>query len=93
MKNTIYAIVEKNSNRGISLIESGMLNLIDPSVLQLFDLIVVDSIGTSSSSTRFGNISTLTIYQKDKPHGKDVYHIITTHPEEISLENAYKLLK
>lgn len=93
MKNTIYAIVEKNSNRGISLVESGVLKLIDHILLQPFDLIVVESIGTSTRSTEFGSINTISIYPKDKPHSKDAYHIITSHPEEISLETAYNLLK
>lgn len=92
MKTNIYAIIEKNSNRAIAIIESGIVNWFEQD-MQGFDIIKVGSVGTCTFSIKEGNISTVSIYPEGKSFSSDAYHIIQSFPEEISLKEAYQLIK
>lgn len=92
MKTNIYAVVEKDSNRAIAIIEIGMVQWFKQ-ILPGFDVIEVGSIGTCTFSTREGSISTVSIYPIEKNFSKDAYHIIQSFSDIISLGEAYELIK
>jgi len=88
-KCNLFAVVEKDSNRGIALIDSGMVPMYHQ-YLKVYDIKEVVNTGTSMMRTKRGVINSLTIYTDD--YDKQ-YYIITDWSQDISLGEAYRLIK
>lgn len=91
-KSNIYALVKNNSNRAILLIDSQGLELVKQYLIA-FDLIEVEQTSSATFNFSEGTITTTSIYPVGKPFSKDAYHLINKHPDDISLEKAYEILR
>jgi len=89
-KITIFAAVEKNSNRTFMLFESGMVSWVEQNCPE-FDIVKISNTGTSSFRTDAGTINTVSIMTED--FGGMDYHMIKEFPDTISLGDAYKLIE
>lgn len=87
-----YAIVEKNSNRAIAIVD-GSLAAWFAQKFPIYNQVKVGSIGSTSFVTTEGNISTISIQPVGTSFSKEQYHIITRKPDTISLSEAYELIK
>lgn len=88
-KNTMFAAVEKNSNRAFMIFECGMVTWFKEKFPN-FDIIEVKNIGTSSFRTDVGTINTVCVITED--FGGMDYHMIKEFPDTISLGEAYELI-
>lgn len=92
-KINMYALVEKNSNRAIALVESGMVNWFKQN-FPLFDVVEIYNVGTTSFRTKGGTINTTTFISESENDNGDVqYYMINELPDSISLDEAYELIK
>lgn len=87
----IFALVEKDSKRAIAIIESGMVQWFKQN-LTTFNIIEVEQVSTTTFNYNEGTISSITIYPKGKCFGREAYHIINKHPEEVNLQEAYNVI-
>ena len=88
-----YAIVDKNSNRLIAIVDE-LLKDFFVTKFPIFGVVEIGSVGTSTLSTEKGTVSTINIQPKGTILSKDCYHMISTfYLDEInSIEEAYKLI-
>lgn len=87
-----FAIVEKNSNRAIAIVDDALAAWFAQN-FPIYNQVEVGSIGSTSFVTTEGNISTVSIQPIGTSFSKEQYHMITCKPDEISLGEAYKLIK
>lgn len=87
-----YAIVEKNSNRAIAIVDEPLAAWFAQK-FPIYSQVKVGSIGSTSFVTTEGNISTISIQPVGTSFSKEQYHIITRKPDTISLGEAYELIK
>lgn len=87
-----YAIVEKNSNRAIAIVDDALAAWFKQN-FPIYNQVEVASIGSTSFVTTEGNINTVSIQPVGTSFLKEQYHMITRKPDSISLEQAYQLIQ
>lgn len=87
-----YAIVEKNSNRAIAVVDDALCVWFAQN-FPVYDQKKINSVGSCSFVTTKGNISTISIQPVGTSFSKEQYHMITRKPDDISLGEAYELIK
>lgn len=87
-----YAIVEKNSNRAIAIVDEPLAIWFQQN-FPIYNQVEVSSVGSCSFVTDEGNISTISIQPVDTAFMKEQFHMITRKPDTISLGEAYELIK
>lgn len=87
-----YAIVEKNSNRAIAIVDNALAAWLEQN-LPGFNQVEIASIGSTSFVTTEGNISTVSIQPVGTSFSKEQYHMITRKPDSISFGRAYQLIQ
>lgn len=85
----LYAIVEKNSNRAIALVDETLISSIKKT-LPIFDTVVVVNTGVTSFRSDFGTINAISLIT-DEFSGSD-YYMIKDYPDSITLAKAYELI-
>ena len=88
-----YAIVDKNTNRLIAIVDNLFKGFfIDK--FPLFNVVEISSIGSSTFTTEKGNIDTISVQPKGTYFSNDCYHMITSFPvDEMSdINEAYELI-
>lgn len=91
-KINMYALVEKNSNRAVALVESGMINWFKQN-FPIFDVVEIYNVGTTSFRTKEGVINTTTFISESENSDDVQYYMIKEFPDSISLDEAYELIK
>lgn len=88
-----YAIVDKNSNRLIAIVDEVLKDFF-VSKFPIFGVVEIGSVGTSTLQTEKGTVSTISVQPKGTIYSKDSYHMITTFflDDIDSIEDAYKLI-
>lgn len=87
-----YAIVEKNSNRAIAIVDEPLAIWFAQN-FPTYDQKEIASVGSTSFVTTEGNISTISIQPVGTSFLKEQYHMITRKPDTINLSEAYELIK
>lgn len=86
MKNNIYAVIVKNTNRAISMIDESMINRYMKKFM-IFDVVPIVNTGSASFRTTHGTINAISLITEDI--GASAYYIITDYPDCITLDQAY----
>ncbi len=88
-----YAIVDKNSNRLIAIVDE-LLKDFFVTKFPIFGVVEIGSVGTSTLSTEKGTVNTISVQPKGTILSKECYHMISTfYLDEIeSIEEAYRLI-
>lgn len=86
----LYAIVEKNSNRAIALIDESLVASIK-TMLPIFDCVVIVNTGVTSFRTEHGTINAVSLVTEE--FIDDDYYMIKDFPDGITLAKAYELIK
>lgn len=89
MKNNIYAVIVKNTNRAISMIDESMINRYMKKFM-IFDVVPIVNTGAASFRTAHGTINAISLLPEDI--GVSGYYIITDYPDCITLEQAYEAI-
>jgi len=91
--NNLFALVEKDSKRAVCIFDSEMLSFYKEK-LSIFDLIEVESVGTTTFSFKEnGSCSAICISPKNKPAMKNDYFIVKSWTDKnLSLGEIYKLI-
>lgn len=87
-----YAIVEKNSNRAIAIVDDALAIWFEQN-MPMYNQVEIGSVGSKSFITSEGNISTISLQPVGTFFSKEQYHMITRKPDTISLDDAYELIK
>ena len=87
-----YAIVEKNSNRAIAIVDEPLAAWFQQNI-PIYNQVEVSSVGSCSFVTNEGNINTISIQPVGTTFMKEQFHMITRKPDTISLGKAYDLIK
>ena len=88
-----YAIVDKNSNRLIAIVDESLRDYF-VNQMPIFGIVEIESVGTSTLSTKKGTVNTISVQPKGTILSKDCYHMIKNfYLDEIdSIEEAYRLI-
>ena len=86
MTNNIYAVIIKNTNRAISMIDESLLNWYVKNFI-IFDVIPIVNTGSASFRTSHGTINAISLSTDNI--SDQSYYMITDYPDSITLEQAY----
>jgi hypothetical protein len=83
-KENLFVMVEKNRNRAIALVDSGMLEFMKDR-FPIYDFLHVLNTGITSQRTENGPIISMSVYCDDDK----VYYLATDWPDSMNLKQVY----
>ena len=87
-----FAVVDKNSNKVVAIINKDFKAYFEV-YFPIFDLVEIDSVGSTTFSTEEGSISTISVRPIGGHLSSDDYHMISRIPEGVSIKEAYESIK